>query len=216
MSLPGNAAAVVICDSRPLVAGVLADVLVRADIEACAADGFESALTITEQLGARVVLASAALLNPQVGYWAAVTRARKRGACLVVWVDGEVDADEVVEATNAGVAGFLSSRADAAIVLRVLRTVLEGERALCPVAEHVIATRMLLGQQRELAVVTVREREVLELVASGVKETAIADHLLISRNAVSTHKKALLAKLGAANSAALIDRAYQHGLLVVR
>ncbi|MBD0860359.1 hypothetical protein IA539_03935 [Gordonia sp. zg691] len=52
---------------------------------------------------------------------------------------------------------------------------------------------------------TVREREVFELLVTGMSNRGIADHLVLSVETVRSHVKRLLRKAGAANRAELIS-----------
>lgn len=54
-----------------------------------------------------------------------------------------------------------------------------------------------------------REKEVLECIAAGLTTQEIADQLFISKNTVETHRKNLLYKLQAKNTAELINNAYK-------
>jgi DNA-binding NarL/FixJ family response regulator len=56
---------------------------------------------------------------------------------------------------------------------------------------------------------TVREREVLELMASGATNTQIGEELVVSEGTVKSHVKRILRKLRAANRAEAVSR-YLH------
>ena len=60
---------------------------------------------------------------------------------------------------------------------------------------------------------TQREKEVLVLVSEGVTTAGIADRLFISRQTVETHRHHLMQKFGVNNSAALIKKAGEYGLI---
>jgi DNA-binding CsgD family transcriptional regulator len=62
-------------------------------------------------------------------------------------------------------------------------------------------------------VITRREREVLLLIANGLTNTEIADQLFISTTTVDTHRKNLLSKFEAKNSASLVRIAYEKNLI---
>ena len=51
-----------------------------------------------------------------------------------------------------------------------------------------------------------REREILALLIEGVESEAIAKELFISKETVNTHRRNILRKTGAANSAQLISK----------
>jgi len=60
---------------------------------------------------------------------------------------------------------------------------------------------------------TNREREILRLLASGCSSVEIGKILFISNHTVNTHRKNLMQKAGAKNSAQLIQMAYSSGIL---
>ncbi len=60
---------------------------------------------------------------------------------------------------------------------------------------------------------TKRELEILHLIGSEFTNVEIAKKLFISDNTVFTHRKNLLSKLGARNTAGLIRSASRLGLL---
>ncbi|PWU22963.1 MAG: two-component system response regulator CreB [Candidatus Rokuibacteriota bacterium] len=63
------------------------------------------------------------------------------------------------------------------------------------------------------AQLTDREREVLNLLAEGLSQDAIAERLYISPKTVATHIQRILAKLGVHSRAAAVSRAYRLGLV---
>jgi len=61
--------------------------------------------------------------------------------------------------------------------------------------------------------ISTREKQVLQLVASGCSSKQIADRLTISENTVETHRRHLLEKFQVNNSTALVKAAHELGLL---
>jgi DNA-binding NarL/FixJ family response regulator len=130
------------------------------------------------------------------------------------------DLDEYVYAAlRAGASGFLLKDAPPADLLAGIRVVAAGEGLLAPTV-----TRRLIAEfarrmpparppARELDGVTDREREVLTLVARGLSNPEIAEHLHLSPATVKTHIGHLLAKLGARDRAQLVIAAYESGLV---
>jgi DNA-binding NarL/FixJ family response regulator len=129
------------------------------------------------------------------------------------------DLDEYVYAAlRAGASGFLLKDAPPADLLAGIRVVATGEGLLAPsVTRRLIAefaqptppTRPLTG----LNGITGREREVLTLIARGLSNPEIADHLHLSPATVKTHIGHLLAKLDARDRAQLVIAAYESGLV---
>jgi DNA-binding NarL/FixJ family response regulator len=66
---------------------------------------------------------------------------------------------------------------------------------------------------RQLALLTEREREVLILVAAGLSNDEIAEHLVVSPATAKTHVNRAMTKLGARDRAQLVVAAYQSGLV---
>lgn len=60
-----------------------------------------------------------------------------------------------------------------------------------------------------------RENEVLELVSRAFSTSEIAQKLYISDETVKSHRKSLLTKLKAKNSAGIVRRGFELGLLTV-
>ena len=75
------------------------------------------------------------------------------------------------------------------------------------------ASQTLRKNNASQLVLTRREKEVLEFIADGMTNDEIAQKLFISVTTVDTHRKNLLAKLGAKNTAALIKIAVSRGYL---
>lgn len=60
-----------------------------------------------------------------------------------------------------------------------------------------------------------REKEILTLISNEYNNQEIAEHLFISIHTVITHRRNLLAKLEATNSAGMIRRGFETGILQV-
>ena len=132
------------------------------------------------------------------------------------------DLDEYVySALQAGASGFLLKDTPPGRLLDAVRVVASGEALLAPsVTRRLIAEfarRPDSGSRpaRTLAGVTDREREVLTLIARGLSNTEIEDHLHLSRATVKTHIGRLLAKLDARDRAQLVIVGYETGLVTV-
>jgi len=78
---------------------------------------------------------------------------------------------------------------------------------------HQAALTIRNDAENETPVLTRREKEVLELIASGLTNQEIADKLFISYSTVDTHRTNLLLKFKAKNVAVLISLASKNGFL---
>ena len=126
------------------------------------------------------------------------------------------DLDEYVfGAIRAGASGFLLKEVLPDELIRAIKVVAAGEALLTPAATRRLITAYVAQPERQVSTlpeVTVREREVLELVARGRSNEEIAADLHVSMGTVKTHITRLLAKLGARDRAQLVVMAYEAGL----
>jgi DNA-binding NarL/FixJ family response regulator len=133
------------------------------------------------------------------------------------------DLDEYVYAAlSAGASGFLLKNAPPADLLAAIRVIAAGDGLLAPsvtgrlIAEYAHRPRPAPILGRLLDPLTVREREVLLLVARGLSNQEISAHLRVSTATVKTHIGHLLVKLDARDRAQLVIVAYESGLVTAR
>ncbi|WP_424212963.1 response regulator [Streptomyces sp. BI20] len=127
------------------------------------------------------------------------------GGATKVLVLTTFDLDEYVyEALRAGASGFLLKDASARQLAEGVRVVADGEALLAPsVTRRLITeftrldgTRRPLTERRTLDELTDRESEVLTLIAHGLSNGEIAEHLSVAESTVKTHVSRVLVKLG--------------------
>jgi DNA-binding NarL/FixJ family response regulator len=125
----------------------------------------------------------------------------------------------VYAALRAGASGFLLKDTPPVELLAGIRVVAAGDALLAPaVTRRLIAEFARLPERpvvRGLDGVTPREREVLTLVARGLSNTEIGQHLHLSQATVKTHIGRLLSKLDARDRAQLVIAAYESGVVSV-
>ncbi len=133
------------------------------------------------------------------------------------------DLDEYVYAAlQAGASGFLLKDTRPEDLLQAIAVVAGGDALLAP-----SVTRRLIAQFARqssapsfhppaLNGLTDRERQVLGLVAAGLSNQEIAQHLYVSIPTTKTHISRLLTKLHARDRAQLVIAAYETGLTVPR
>ena len=124
----------------------------------------------------------------------------------------------VVEGLRAGASGFLVKDTEPVDLLRAVRVVAGGEALLSPsVTRRLIAQFVTSAAPRaetpELDALTDREREVMALVAGGLSNAEIAEHLVVSPATARTHVSRAMVKLGARDRAQLVVFAYESGLV---
>lgn len=127
--------------------------------------------------------------------------------------------DYVYEALRVGASGFLLKDAPAEELVRAVRVVADGEALLAPsVTRRLIADVTARRAARrpepaQLATLTPREREVLELIARGLSNTEIAQSLFVAEQTVKTHVGKVLAKLHLRDRAQAVVLAYEAGVV---
>lgn len=109
---------------------------------------------------------------------------------------------------DTGASGYLLKNATKDELLEAIRVVLKGHHYF-----STEAAQTLREHNSHQPLVTRREKEVLQLIAEGLTNTEISERLFISTATVNTHRKSLLEKLEAKNTATLIGRATKLGLI---
>lgn len=108
---------------------------------------------------------------------------------------------------NSGASGYVLKNASQRELLEAIETIAQGKTFLSDEAAAI------LKLHESAPVVTRREKEVLELLADGLTNNEIAEKLFVSAATVDTHRKSLIAKLGAKNTPELIKLAFVHKLI---
>lgn len=126
--------------------------------------------------------------------------------------------DYILHLLDLGANGYLLKNSSADEVQRAIETVMERDFYF---SEHVSKV-MLSGLQRKrksvpvlnaTASITEREQEVLRMMCDEHTTAEIAERLFLSVRTVETHRKHLMEKLGAKNTAGIIYRALKEGVL---
>ncbi|MDE2890828.1 MAG: response regulator transcription factor [Gemmatimonadota bacterium] len=116
--------------------------------------------------------------------------------------------DRIVSAMRAGAMGYLLKGAPREDVFRAVRVVNEGGSLL----EPAVASRFL-DSINDPDALTARQKEVLNLIATGLLNKEIADRLYISERTVKFHVSEILAKLDAGNRTEAVAIATEKGLI---
>ena len=128
--------------------------------------------------------------------------------------------DEAVrDSLRAGASGFVLKDAAPDELVAAIHAVAAGEAWLDPaVAKGLLAEfkgrpESPLPKSDQITRLTQREREVLVLVAHGMANKAIADHLFVSEATIKTHVSRLLMKMAIHDRAGAVAVAYRTGLV---
>lgn len=126
------------------------------------------------------------------------------------------DDESVFAAMRAGARGYLLKDADHDELVRAVKAVSRGEAIFSPViAQRMIHYFSALPQSASTTAfpeLTTREREILQRIAQGESNSAIANHLAVSLKTVQNHVSNIFSKLQVADRAQAIIRARDAGL----
>jgi DNA-binding NarL/FixJ family response regulator len=151
-------------------------------------------------------------------------RAAGGGATPRVLILTTFDLDEYVfSGLRAGASGFVLKDTLAPELLSAIRIIATGESVVAPTVTRRLIERFIgqnpAGDQPvrpgpgDLEVLTVRESEVLALIAGGLSNAEIAARLYLSEGTVKTHVSRVLAKLGLRDRIQAVILAYETGLV---
>ena len=138
-------------------------------------------------------------------------RARDNRACILVFsMHGE--APLVKAAFAAGASGFVTKSSEPSALVRAIRMVISGERALSDDVAHVLAADSIDPMQTVLDRLGEREIEILRQLASGLTTEQIATNLHLSVKTVQNYHYLVKAKTGLQTDAQLVRLAVTSGL----
>ncbi|MFE3762235.1 response regulator [Streptomyces sp. NPDC059104] len=134
---------------------------------------------------------------------------------IVVVTTFENDA-YVYDALRAGASGFLLKRADADELIGAVRLVARGDSLLFPAAVRALAAAHTAAAAAPAwaSRLTEREADVLRLMASGLSNHEISEHLGVGPQTVKTHVAGVLAKTGSRDRTQAVIAAYEGGFIM--
>ncbi|TVT23062.1 response regulator transcription factor [Amycolatopsis rhizosphaerae] len=220
---------------RRLVAAVDADAIYRAGLSWLIgrapdltwvghAGTTRGALRLAAHARADVVLVDSRL-DPQ-GELTRILSSGEHGlTVLLVVEDGDHDPEFVARMMEAGAQGAIPRAAEAGQLLMGIRRTLPGRRYLdpvlaglstdCPVTPAPRARRPAAANSALAVALSQREYQVLDLLAEGLENAAIADIFGVSVETVRTHVKNILRKLRARDRTHAVSIGFRHGLLTL-
>ena len=132
----------------------------------------------------------------------------------VVVLTSCVEEGFVEDMLQAGASGYLLKDCSFDDLSRAIATVAGGQVYLDPRVAHIVVQACMRSRERQVASrgLSVREREVLQLLAEGNRTRQIAGTLGLSVKTIETHRRQMMERLGIYNVPGLTKYALRQGL----
>ncbi len=131
----------------------------------------------------------------------------------VALVSMTVTPEYVKEALRSGVWAYILKDSSREELQKMIQMLADGKKYFGEAVILNLAYEYMPETAASRVTLTIRERQVLQLMAQELTAPEIAQKLYISKDTVETHKRNMLKKLGLKNSYALIKYAIQNGLI---
>ncbi|MEW1859201.1 response regulator transcription factor [Streptomyces sp. NBC_00669] len=215
---------VVVADDQTVVREgivMLLGLLPGIDVVGAAGDGEEAVRLVAEQRPDVVLMD---LRMPRCDGVEATRRIRaQHPGTQVVVLTTYADDDSLFPALRAGARGYLTKDAGGEEIARAIADVTAGRAGLSSAVQRRVLDVLAQGERAAAGPVrqegeelpdglTIREAEVLALVAEGLSNAEITERLHVSMATVKTHINNLFAKTGARDRAQAVGYAYRHGI----
>ena len=150
---------------------------------------------------------------PEFDVFQAVPRLQKEyGQMRIVIVTIHQDEKHVCRLVELGVDGYLIKEEPVTEYVKAIRAVSAGGTYF---SQRMVPIMSGLNSGPSTPNLTLRELEVIDLMATGAKTDTIAEKLYITPRTVTTHASNIYRKLGVNNRAAAVRKAIEFGLISV-
>jgi DNA-binding NarL/FixJ family response regulator len=201
----------VVADDHPAILDALAQFLISEEDIALvgrATDGAQALRLITERQP------DVAILDIRMPKFGGIEILKKltgstTGPAIILFT-GNPERGLLVESLDLGARGFLAKESPLIELIRAVRIVADGGTYIDPVLGGVLTSPLATEHLRAL---TIREREVLRLLADGLRNEQIGSRLFISPLTVRTHVKHAMEKLESDTRTQAVASALRHSLI---
>jgi two-component system, NarL family, response regulator NreC len=204
---------VLLADDHAIFRQGLRGLLERAgfDVVAEAKDGRE-AVKLTQEHSPDVAILDFAmpLLD---GSDAAREIARTSARTQAILLTMHAEEPYIIKALEAGVRGYVLKTQSATELVNAIQEVVRGGVYLSPEVSSAIAQAYQARSGSPSSPLTLRERQVLELIAEGKTTKELAQILGITAKTADSHRTRLMTKLGIHDTAGLVRYAIRQGLI---
>jgi len=134
-------------------------------------------------------------------------------AARVIVLSSDSGREVAERALQSGASGYVVKEAAGDELVRAIHTVLAGRLYLCPeITTELIRVRGMQEVPRSSSELTDRDRELIRLIAAGLRNKEIAEHLGLSVKAVEANRSRVMARLGCSSAAELVRYAVRTGI----
>ncbi|MEM5316961.1 response regulator transcription factor [Paraburkholderia sp. JHI869] len=123
------------------------------------------------------------------------------------------EAQVASRALRAGATGYVTKDSDPEVLLAAIRKLADGGRFIDPKLVDAMVFEKHTGDAAPHEILSNREFQVLQMLATGKSINDIADACALSAKTISTHKMRLMQKLGLSNNAEVIRYAIRYRLI---
>lgn len=139
---------------------------------------------------------------------------------ILVLIDVD-DEERLLKVMEFRLEGYLLKNASREELIQAAQSIHRGEKYYSKgihnfVIEHLIDLNNPSAKKQSHVSLSMREREILQLFVEGMNNCQVADTLCISEHTVLTHRRNIMRKLQVKNSAQLIIKALQTGIITVK
>jgi DNA-binding NarL/FixJ family response regulator len=130
--------------------------------------------------------------------------------CRILALSSFNDRSYITRMLNNGAMGYILKNSSEDEIMLAVAEIMAGKKHMGFEVAEIMKNS---GSDQQAPLLTRRETEVLKLIADGLTNQEIADKMFISPLTVDSHRKNLLMKLEARNTAALIKISINKGLI---
>ena len=137
-------------------------------------------------------------------------------AVKVLILSGHANEEYVLRALRCGAAGYMLKDAAAEELGLAIKAIAQGQTYLSPSVSRTVVESYLLraaGEEGPIEPLTIRQREVLQLIGEGRNMKEVAHSLGISVKTAEAHRSQLMDRLGIHEVAGLVRYAIRTGLI---
>lgn len=208
-----NKVRIVIADDHALVLEAFKVLLSeRFDVVGSASNGREL-IRVVNELEPDIVVTDVSM--PELnGLDASVKLLERKPGLKFIFLTVHDDPNVVSRAIHAGASGFLLKNSLAAELVQAVEAVSRGLRYITPLVTGTLQDMLVNGPaDAEDEQLTVRQREVLQLLAEGKTMKQASRILHVTPRTIAFHKYHIMSKLALDNSAELVRYAFRTGLV---